>query len=217
MKDETKGNLDLAPREEREILDQIRNDHELIGRLSITPQELEALSRCALLGTLTCKQDMLFILRQIREATSPAIDHTTLFPQPPSVNGTEEEDPVPGLRQIAIRVAPTIIPQPDARDTVVRRRIPAKVGVLLCVLVLVAGLAWSGMLTMSRWRDNFMNAFGILVSQTSSSGAWYDKLDHLKVLLFWEAMTMVAITIVMYLRSRRGSSRFKVRPGQRLR
>jgi hypothetical protein len=39
--------------------------------LSITPQELEALSKCALLGTLTCKEDMLFILRQIREARRP--------------------------------------------------------------------------------------------------------------------------------------------------
>ena len=110
MKIETKGNLDLAPPEERAILDQIRNDHDLIGRLSITPQELEALSKCALLGTLTCKQDMLFILRQIREATSATIDHKTLFPQPPSVNGTAEEGPVPGVRQIAVRVAPTITP-----------------------------------------------------------------------------------------------------------
>src|ERR1700676_814528 len=113
MKVETKGNLDLAPREEREILEEIRNDHDLIARLSITPQELEALSRCALLGTLTCKQDMLFILRQIREATSSTIEHTILFPQPPSVNRTEEENFVPGLRQIAIRVVPTIIPEPD--------------------------------------------------------------------------------------------------------
>jgi|HubBroStandDraft_2_1064218.scaffolds.fasta_scaffold370109_1 hypothetical protein len=217
MKAETNGTLDLAPREERAILDQIRNDRELIARLSITPQEIEALSKCALLGTLTCKQDMLFILRQIREATSATIDHAILFPQPASVNGTEDEDPVPGLRQIAIRVAPTIIPQPDARDTVVRRRIPAKVGVLFWVVVLVGGLASSGVLVTSRWRDNFVTAMSTAVSQTSSWGGWYDKLDHLKVLLFWEAMTVIAITTVMYLRSRRGSSRFKVRPGQRLR
>jgi len=59
------------PPQERSILDEIRDDHELVARLSITPQELEALSKCALLGTLTCKEDMLFILRQIREATRP--------------------------------------------------------------------------------------------------------------------------------------------------
>ena len=63
--------IQAPPPQEPSILDQIRNDHELVARLSITPQELEALSKCALLGTLTCKEDMLFILRQIREATRP--------------------------------------------------------------------------------------------------------------------------------------------------
>src|SRR6202166_4002490 len=81
----------LTPREERAILDEIRNDRDLISRLSITPQELEALSKCALLGTLTCKQDMLFILRQIREGTSTTIDHTTLFPKPPEMNEIVED------------------------------------------------------------------------------------------------------------------------------
>jgi hypothetical protein len=63
--------MQAPPSQERSILDQIRNDHELVARLSITSQELEALSKCALLGTLTCKEDMLFILRQIRDARRP--------------------------------------------------------------------------------------------------------------------------------------------------
>jgi hypothetical protein len=215
MKAEINDNLDLAPRQERALLDQIRNDHDLIARLSITPQELEALSKCALLGTLTCKQDMLFILRQIREATSSTIDHTILFPQPATVDGTEEENPVPGLREIAIRVAPTIIPQPDARDSVVPRRIPAKVGVLVLVVAVVAGLAWNGLLTISGLCDIVMTTIGALVSQGSSSGAWYNRLDHLETLLFWETLTVVAIATVVYLKSKRNSRRFKVRPGQR--
>ena len=70
MKD-THDRIDSAPQDERAILDEIRNDHDLIARLKITPKELEALSKCALLGTLTCKEDMLFILRQIREARRP--------------------------------------------------------------------------------------------------------------------------------------------------
>jgi hypothetical protein len=217
MKIETKGNLDLPPAEERAILDQIRNDHDLIARLSITPQELEALSKCALLGTLTCKQDMLFILRQIREATSATIDHKTLFPQPPSVNGTAEEGPVPGVRQIAVRVAPTITPAMDSRDTVVRRRIPEKVGVLFWVVVLVAGFAWNGLLVMSRVRDNFMTTMTAVVSPGASSGAWYDRFDHLNTLLFWELMAVIGIATMIHLKSKRDSRRFKVRPGQRLR
>ena len=63
--------MQAPPSQERSFLDQIRDDHELVARLSITPQELEALSKCALLGTLTSKEDMLFILRQIREARKP--------------------------------------------------------------------------------------------------------------------------------------------------
>jgi len=222
MKVETKGNPDLAPREERAILDQICNDHDLIARLSITPQELEALSKCALLGTLTCKQDMLFILRQIREATSSTIDHTTLFPRPPEMNEIEEVPfaDLPDLRQIATRLAPKAIPEPGLLDTVVRRRIPERIGVLFWVVVLVVGLVWNGLLVMSRWRDNFMTTMTTMttpVSPDSSAGAWYDRLDHLNNLLFWEVMFVVAVAIVVYLKTQRDSRRFKVRPGQRLR
>jgi hypothetical protein len=72
--------MQAPPSQERSILDQIRDDHELVARLSITPQELEALSKCALLGTLTCKEDMLFILRQIRDARRPG-------PEPEAARG----------------------------------------------------------------------------------------------------------------------------------
>jgi len=220
MKTEINGNPDLTPREERAILDQIRNDHDLIARLSITPQELEALSKCALLGTLTCKQDMLFILRQIREATGSTIDHTTLFPKPPEINEIEE-DPIPDLRHVATRVAPKIIPEPGSLDTVVRRRIPEQIGVLFWVVVLVAGLVWNGLLVMSRWRDNFMTTMTTMTTavtpDSSSSGAWYDRLDHLNTLLFWEVMLVVAVAIVVYIKTQRDSRRFKIRPGQRLR
>ncbi len=71
MKTDSHHLFTVTSPQERPILDQIRDDHELVARLSITPQELDALSKCAFLGTLTCKEDMLFILRQIREATSP--------------------------------------------------------------------------------------------------------------------------------------------------
>jgi hypothetical protein len=220
MKAEIKGNPDLAPQQARAILDQIRNDHDLIARLSITPQELEALSKCALLGTLTCKQDMLFILRQIREATSSTIDHTTLFPQPSELNEIEE-DPVadlPDLRHIATRLAPKIIPEPGSLDTAVRRRIPERIGVLFWVVVLVVGLVWNGLLVMSRWRDNFMTAMSTVVSPAaSSSDVWYNRFDHLNTLLFWELLFVGAVAILVYLKSQRDSRRFKVRPGQRLR
>ncbi len=101
--------LDLAPAEEREILNQIRNDHELVARLKITPQELETLSKCALLGTLTSKHDMLFILRQIREATGTAIDGATVIAQPPPIEEEAPEEPTPDLIRVAVRATPAVM------------------------------------------------------------------------------------------------------------
>ena len=43
MKTDTHEISSVAPPSEPTILDQISNDHELIDRLKITPQELEAL------------------------------------------------------------------------------------------------------------------------------------------------------------------------------
>ncbi len=208
--------MNLAPREERAILDDIRNDRELIHRLSITPQELEALSKCALLGTLTCKQDMLFILREIREATSPTIDHTALIPKPPQLDVLDEE-PGPDLSHIKARVAPMVVPEPGSVDSIVRRRLPEQFGVLFWVVVLAAGLVWNGINIISRWRDNVMTSFGTSVSQTLVSGAWYSKLDHLNVLLFWEIFFVGLIAFLIHLKSQRDSRRFKIRPGQRQR
>jgi hypothetical protein len=216
MKADIQDQMNLAPRQERAILDEIRNDRDLIHRLGITPQELEALSKCALLGTLTCKQDMLFILRQIREATSSTIDHTTLFPKPPELEELDEE-PGPDLPHFTPRVAPMSIPEPGSLDGIVRRRLPEQFGVLFWVFVLAAGLVWNGINIISKWRDNVMAGFGTAVSQVSVSDSWYSRLDHLNVLLFWEILFVGAIAFVIHLKSQRDSRRFKVRPGQRSR
>ena len=121
MNNGTPDSLALAARPQSAILDEIRNDHELIARLKITPQELEALSKCVLLGTLTCKQDMLFILRQIREATSPALDHANLLPALP--HEVREEDPVPAIAQVRGLIGSAIGLEPGGLEDVVRLRI----------------------------------------------------------------------------------------------
>jgi len=144
MKHDTQNPLIVAPREEREIIDEIRNDHDLIERLKITAEELDALSKCTLFGTLTCKQDMLFILRQIREATSRATGQPTLFPGPARIEDQEEDDPLPDFRHIPVRIAPAIIAEPASLDGIIRRRQLEYFGVFFWVLVLFAGLAWTG-------------------------------------------------------------------------
>jgi hypothetical protein len=206
MKGDLHEPLDPPPSEERAILDEIRNDHELIRRLSITQQELEALSKCALLGTLTCKQDMLFILRQIREASSNSIGHT-LFPNPPEAKELSA-DFAPSLRGTVTRPASVLTGEPESPDTIVGGRI-------FRVVVLV-GIVVSALLIIYRWRD-LVAKVGAMAGQATSSGVWYVQLDHLNVLLFWEFLIVGAIASVMYLHSRRGSRRFKVRPGRRQR
>jgi len=219
MNPDTQDHPILAPREEREILDQIRNDHELIERLRITPEELEALSKCALFGTLTCKQDMLFILHQIRQpagptAGGPRIDQTTLFPQPAPPEDQEEDPIPPDHRRIAVRLAGTAVPEPGSLEGAVRRRGPERFGVLLWTIILVVGLAWNLLVAMSRRHNNFMTSVGMATDQASHSATWYSNLDQSYILLWGEVLFVVSIAVVMFLKSRRGYRRFKVRPGR---
>jgi hypothetical protein len=198
----------LTPRAEREILDEIRNDRELIGRLSITPQELEALSKCALLGTLTCKQDMLFILRQIREAGHP--DHATRVPQPAPPED-KEEDPVGDLRRVPVSAGPGVMRDPASLDGIVRPRRPEQWGIFFWGMVVVVALVWNGVVAVSHWRDHLLTTMGTPVVQAASSDA-FSGLDRFSTLLLLELGFVGLIAAAMYLRSRRGHSRFKVRP-----
>lgn len=214
MNNATQDSTNLAPREEGAILDEIRNDHELIARLRITPQELDALSKCALLGTLTCKQDMLFILRQIREATSASFDHANLFPAPAFPVAMPEDDPaVPDIRQVRGRIIPAIGLE---SITGTRRRLPGWFGYLFWGAIAGVAVVWNAIIVISRWRDSFMTTVGSPVSAGSPAEAWYAHLDRFSVLLTWEALFVVMIVGITYLRSLRGTRRFKVRPGGRL-
>ncbi len=215
MKDlSDRTDLALAPRDERAILDEIRNDRDLIARLKITPRELEALSKCALLGTLTCKQDMLFILRQIREATTPTIDDANLFPQPAMVE-EPEEDPIPDFRRLPLRpAANTVIPAPGSFDNVASRRITEQFGIFFWVVVLVVGLIWNGYIIMSHMHDNLTPTVANTIAQApAAAAAWFDNLDHFNVLLGWEILFVVVLAAGYYLKTQKASRRFKVRPG----
>ncbi|MGO8801682.1 hypothetical protein [Candidatus Binatus sp.] len=203
MKADSQDLLAVATEEGSDFLDQIRNDRHLIERLKITPEELEALSKCSLFGTLTCKQDMLFILRQIREASGrPAaggpLDQTPLFAQPPAPQ-QQEEDPVPPQwRRITV--------SPDSAAA------PERSSVVFWMMVLVAGLALNFLIAVSFWRNGFMTTVGRFTGRAGHSAVWYSNLDRPDVLFLGEVLFVVAVAVVIYLKSRRAYRRFRVRP-----
>ena len=204
----------VASPQEPPVLDQIREDHELVARLNITPQELDALSKCAFLGTLTCKEDMLFILRQIREATSPLVsERVLLFSQPSPCSEDEEPEDFPDFPQIQSRFAPEIIPQPGSLEG--RLRLPKQFGVLFLVAIMAVAFLWNGIITISRWRGTFMTRVGVPVTQAPALEVWFNHLNRFSVLLSSEILFVVGIIGVIYFRSLRGRSRFRVRPSCR--
>ena len=54
------------------IFEEFCADRESVAALGVTAEEFRELSRASLLGTLTSKDDLLFMLRQIRAAMNPS-------------------------------------------------------------------------------------------------------------------------------------------------
>lgn len=65
------------------VFEEFCADREGLEALGVTAEELQLLSRTSLLGSLTCKEDVEFILSQIREAMKPA-------PPEPSISNARE-------------------------------------------------------------------------------------------------------------------------------
>src|SRR6266404_5068600 len=138
MKTVAQERLANASPEKRGLWDQLCRDHELIERLKITPAEIDALQNCALLGTLTCKQDLLFILRQIREATGPVTAKDLVEIRPVAVY----EEPAPRLTEVG------------SLETIVRGRLPEQSRISFWALVLVGGLLSNFAIAIYRWREH---------------------------------------------------------------
>jgi hypothetical protein len=198
MKTEPREGLVAAPPDKRELWDQFRHDRELIDRLRITPQEIEALERCAFLGTLTCKQDLLFILRQIREATGPITAERLVELRPVLQHETFFEEPV----------LPIIRTHPIAPTQLAQHHLPEHLGIPFWALILAGGLMWNVAIWIYRWREHFIAAS----SAAPPSVSWLASLDDFSVLIGWEIMFVGCILGVVHLRSSRRHRRLKVRP-----
>lgn len=207
--------LAAASREKRDVWDQFRQDHELIERLKITPQEFESLGKCALLGTLTCKQDLLFILRQIREATNHPGDAPAVFATPsPAAYQERTEDRVADLNHIRVHLSVPAekVSGPASLSQVAPSRSRQQFGIVFWAVILIAGVVWNLVIAMERWRQNFTSAIGAPVYEAPPSQAWYSNLDNPRVLIGWEILFVLAVAVVILLVSRRRPRRLKVKP-----
>jgi len=120
------------------IIEEFCADNETVQRLEVTPEEREALSRASLFGSLTCKDDVLFILRQIREVRTP------IEPEAPPVS---EEIQVPYHR-----VEPSI-PDIGEMSESIRRVAMARLSELDALTAERRSTPWRRIKTMLNWRN----------------------------------------------------------------
>jgi hypothetical protein len=215
MKTDSSQNLIAAPHEQRSVWEHFQHDHELIARLKITAQELDALGHCALLGTLACKDDLLFILRQIREATDPVTpkEVTTIRRVASYEDSIEELEPDARRLRFQLAAAAPIPSHPGSLTGIVQRRVPEQLGITFWAIVLVGGLMWNFAIAIARWRENFRSHISILHASTSiQSTPWYVKFDDFNILLGWELLFVGCIAALIYFRSHRRPRRLKVKP-----
>ena len=140
--------------DKNEIFEQFRRDHELMERLGVTSQEIQALSSSSLLGSLTCKQDVVFMLHQIREATNLVKPEATV-PRKPVVVPARSSEELPS--DVGVRVehlrreALARMAQATSLPSTLRGGALRQFGVQLSALVLGAALIWNCMLLISSW------------------------------------------------------------------
>jgi hypothetical protein len=157
--------------EEGQVWDQFANDHELLERLRVTPQELSALKNCVLLGTLSCKDDMLFILRQIRLATDPSAEDEMIEPTPLPRRDNRAQDPATEISAPASRRSTASvrnIPEPGSLGAISRSRAIEQFGVLCWTLIIVGFVMWSAVTGASSWRRHILGTIGVEAHQPAS-------------------------------------------------
>lgn len=158
-----------TPGSERKVWEELLADREVIERLAVTPDELDAVSRCAFLGAVACKEDFLLVLRQIRQAaesqTAPAA--AAAMEVPPAVTRRRSSKPKTARMLAAQQRVSTLRPDPHrAADAgslaeIVRRRTPEQFGVFVFMLILISLSIWILISAILSWRHGFDSKIGV--------------------------------------------------------
>jgi len=175
---------DARPNEEASVWDQFRDDIEMLERLQVTPQELAALKNCVLLGTLSCKQDMLFILRQIRIATGresedsdDSADEMSFAPPPipRRVNKPANNVSDPAARRSTVNRSAAA---PDSHAAIIRSRVLGQFAIACGALILASFLMWRVVSGRSSWPQHILTTTGIEAHQPVAPGAAMQPADR---------------------------------------
>jgi len=131
---------------QQEIIEEFLGDHELLERLRVTPQEILSLSTSSLLGSLTCKQDMLFILRLLREGPKFGEEPAIVAPEPFHVPDENIEPPIAGPSEMAELIrceALAKLNESESLKGIVTHSAIRQYGVFSLAMVLMLVIAWN--------------------------------------------------------------------------
>jgi len=176
---------------QQEIIEEFLGDHELIERLRVTPQEIQSLSSSALLGSLTCKQDMLFILRLLREGPKSAKPQATVPPEPLHVQDENIEPSIPDPSELAERIRLESLARLNESDSlkgIVRRSALQRYGVFSSAIVLMTVTTWNCITLMLDWQHHLSAKLALPV---------------FKILVGGEILLVASVVVGIYLRQRR--------------
>jgi hypothetical protein len=168
MKSSSTMNVNELPNEEASVWDQFRDDIEMLERLRVTPQELSALKNCVLLGTLSCKEDMLFILRQIRIATGresedsdDSADEMSFAPPPIPRRVSKPANNVSAPANRRSNTVNRTAAEPGSHGAIIRSRVLGQFAIACGALILASFLMWRVVSGRSSWTQHNLTTTGI--------------------------------------------------------
>lgn len=109
------------------IFEEFCADRETIAALEVTDAELQELSRASLLGSLTCEDDLLFLLRQIRAAMNPSAPASIPLVSIHIPSG-QVDGPTPDFGKIAETIRSAALAKLDELDLRAARRRRSAIG-----------------------------------------------------------------------------------------
>jgi hypothetical protein len=203
-----------APISSRQVWEQLCNDLELLERLKVMPEELEALRTCAFLGSLAGKDDMLFILRMIRSGSAPDFAVTVDLDGEASEAEDEIEEPeeASDVLHSAFSLASVPAPAPESLAAIARVRVPEQLSLFAVTIALTLEMLWYFIPAAIGWERKFWSRLGILPTQAVNVGAPSVTHSPFRMLLVCEAIFVALAMLVTHWIHRKPVKHLKVRP-----